>query len=1010
MSIVINMALFTMCGHVKVWLFSILLSMIMTSVQSDPSSLHTTNQTNDSNDDQVEYPSTANVWIVEAQKSIQDKDYQTTAKLFERAIFLSSTKDIKLYNHFGALLIDKLKNYTYAEKILNMALSTVNCTYHDQHANDNDVSHIYYNMGICQMFLGNYNQSKVMFEESIKWTQSVTTLTKIYYRLGTLLCNHFNDYTNGATMFEKVLKLHSTDIQSCINIANILLHGNHNFTLPRSLQLFHTAIKTLRNNNFELFNGFGVMLINKYQAWTHARAIFSNILSSSFTITDSQRAIAITNLGIVHQNTRNYTFAVDLFKKAIDLDPKRVDAYIRLANLLIDQFANFTHAVQICVEALKIEPQNSQLWQILDNFLINGNISFVEIFASIDNTNNFDIMLRFGSMLIEKKIGCDLARLLLKKCVTIHIDWWNAWYYLGVAQACVGERRDAINSLNNSIQLYPYWHTYHVLGCIFLNSFNNIDEAKRLYEKAIQLTPDMLALSPGDTSQLAMCHFQLGSILDGDDRNESEQLKAMYHFEQAMLIDRKTCVVARVRYALGLLKHSYHVDAAINVIKQGLETNPNNDMLLGMLATIQTATYRTDENTTQLFQTAIYQLNTKIAIIYLYYAKHMFRTCKQMLQTEDGQLIAREIQGVLQHAINIDGSNAIDESYRQLILLKMETLNDHNELEEYQRMLQLYEKGLNQSPESCLLHMGKAHLLENKHFRQYNQSIVLYRRAIQLSGEKNDHHAIANAMLNLASLLIDHFPSQHNDSRYLIQQVCKNLIQSSKGASLLLLEKEWVGNFESTMIKFKQNFANLTDADQSLISEVLGLYYESLNQFQQASIQLIMSIHYNDKSNNQNDLIAVSYWKLAKILSCYLNNSNYNTTQAMKHFSIAFNQSSRAPTNWNNFQMSELYYDFGYFLQTKMHDIWNATKYYSKSIELNSFNIKAKEQLDQIIEQNEHIFSQFDKCTLCLNVMIDSFQYIHTNNCTHGFHTSCIDKWYKKQNQKTCPLCRKPQS
>ena len=93
-----------------------------------------------------------------------------------------------------------------------------------------------------------------------------------------------------------------------------------------------------------------------------------------------------------------------------------------------------------------------------------------------------------------------------------------------------------------------------------------------------------------------------------------------------------------------------------------------------------------------------------------------------------------------------------------------------------------------------------------------------------------------------------------------------------------------------------------------------------------------------------------------------------------------------------------------------MNDVWNATKYYLKSIELNSFNIKAKEQLDQIIDQNEDVFSQFDKCTLCLGVMIDPFQSIHTNNCTHRFHTSCIDKWHQKKKEKVCALCREPQS
>ena len=50
-----------------------------------------------------------------------------------------------------------------------------------------------------------------------------------------------------------------------------------------------------------------------------------------------------------------------------------------------------------------------------------------------------------------------------------------------------------------------------------------------------------------------------------------------------------------------------------------------------------------------------------------------------------------------------------------------------------------------------------------------------------------------------------------------------------------------------------------------------------------------------------------------------------NTTKTMNHFSIAIDQSSHAPTMWKNYQLSELYYDFGYFLNTTMNDVLNAT-------------------------------------------------------------------------------------
>ena len=145
---------------------------------------------------------------------------------------------------------------------------------------------------------------------------------------------------------------------------------------------------------------------------------------------------------------------------------------------------------------------------------------------------------------------------------------------------------------------------------------------------------------------------------------------------------------------------------------------------------------------------------------------------------------------------------------------------------------------------------------------------------------------------------------------------------------------------------------------------MLGLYYESLNQYQKALIQFIMSIHSNHKKNNKNDLIMVSHWKLPKYHHVLRSNVTH-AAETMKHFLIAVDQSSHAPTMWKKYQLSELYYDFGYFLQSKMNDVLNATKYFAESV---AYNIKAKEQLDQIIEENE---DTFDKCTLCLGVMHD---------------------------------------
>ena len=112
-----------------------------------------------------------------------------------------------------------------------------------------------------------------------------------------------------------------------------------------------------------------------------------------------------------------------------------------------------------------------------------------------------------------------------------------------------------------------------------------------------------------------------------------------------------------------------------------------------------------------------------------------------------------------------------------------------------------------------------------------------------------------NGMFNSASELIDRNPSKY--CQYLIEQGCKDLIIGLDDAIFLTIQKQWIGDFESTMIKFENT--TWLNVDKSLLHETLGLYYESLKQYDQASTQFIMSIDSNHENNETNDLIMVSH-------------------------------------------------------------------------------------------------------------------------------------------------------
>ena len=119
----------------------------------------------------------------------------------------------------------------------------------------------------------------------------------IIYQLGKLLAfnDEFNDFENATKMFEKVLKLDHTNKEACEDISDILFDLDHQFTLKRSQELFAKIIKVL-NNRARYYNDFGELLMNKYHALAHARAMF-----------DKARNIRSLN---DHDETRNSALSI----------------------------------------------------------------------------------------------------------------------------------------------------------------------------------------------------------------------------------------------------------------------------------------------------------------------------------------------------------------------------------------------------------------------------------------------------------------------------------------------------------------------------------------------------------------------------------------------------------------------------------------------------------------------------------------------------------------------------
>ena len=58
------------------------------------------------------------------------------------------------------------------------------------------------------------------------------------------------------------------------------------------------------------------------------------------------------------------------------------------------------------------------------------------------------------------------------------------------------------------------------------------------------------------------------------------------------------------------------------------------------------------------------------------------------------------------------------------------------------------------------------------------------------------------------------------------------------------------------------------------------------------------------------------------------------------------------------------------------------------------------------IKKNDKLIINKNKCSICLeNYKINEYKRI-LPSCNHCFHKKCIDKWFKENDSKECPICR----
>lgn len=112
---------------------------------------------------------------------------------------------------------------------------------------------------------------------------------------------------------------------------------------------------------------------------------------------------------------------------------------------------------------------------------------------------------------------------------------------------------------------------------------------------------------------------------------------------------------------------------------------------------------------------------------------------------------------------------------------------------------------------------------------------------------------------------------------------------------------------------------------------------------------------------------------------------------------------------FRNFTMSESDFPLSIEMHNLPHSIPDLPDQIRNTIELHNLPHCIPDLSDQISQISQTSDGSQDKCAICMN-SLDIENALHLQ-CTHQFHSDCINKYLKSNNQNqmiNCPLCRKP--
>jgi len=163
-------------------------------------------------------------------------------------------------------------------------------------------------------------------------------------------------------------------------------------------------------------------------------------------------------LALAEQNNENYQKAIELYKKATEINPKSANAYSNLGSIHY-VLKNYLKAIELYKKAIEINPKSA-------NYYNNLGASYNNLGKYKEATKNY------------------------KRAIEIKPNYHEAYYNMGINYNNLDEYQNAIEAFYKAIELkLDYYEAYNNMGDSYyaLGKYQNAIEA---FYKAIKLKPN----------------------------------------------------------------------------------------------------------------------------------------------------------------------------------------------------------------------------------------------------------------------------------------------------------------------------------------------------------------------------------------------------------------------------------------------------------------------------------------------------------------------------------------